>query len=87
MATVDGPMVIRAATKVVLRPARSPKCPKRAAPTGRAKKARAKVASDCKVAVAGSLEGKEQFGKHQYSCGGVDVKVKKLNGCTHQACH
>jgi hypothetical protein len=53
MATVDGPIVINAATTVALRPLRSPKCPKIAAPNGLAKKAKAKVASEASVAVAG----------------------------------
>ena len=63
MATVDGPMVISAATSVALRPLRSPKCPNKAAPNGRAKKANAKVARDSSVAKAGSLPGKNNFGK------------------------
>ena len=45
MATVDGPMVIKAATKVALRPILSPKWPNKAAPNGLAKKANAKVAN------------------------------------------
>ena len=44
--TVEIPMVNNAATKVALRPIRSPKCPNNAAPIGRAIKAIAKVASD-----------------------------------------
>jgi hypothetical protein len=55
-------MVSSAATKVALRPMRSPKCPNTAEPTGRAKNASAKVASDCRVAVAGSPAGKNSFG-------------------------
>ncbi|VDC49416.1 hypothetical protein BREV_BREV_03575 [Brevundimonas mediterranea] len=62
MATVDTPMVIRAATSVALRPTRSPKCPKARAPTGRAKKAMEKVAKDDSMAVVGSAPGKNSFG-------------------------
>src|SRR6201999_201930 len=54
IATVDGPIVMSAATSVVLRPLRSPKCPNKAAPNGRAKKAKENVASDCSVAEVGS---------------------------------
>ena len=55
-------MVSNAATSVALRPMRSPKCPNTAEPTGRAKNASAKVASDCSVADAGSAEGKNSCG-------------------------
>ena len=41
---------------------RSPKWPNTAEPTGRAKKASAKVISDCSVAAVGSDEGKNAFG-------------------------
>ena len=56
-------MVSSAAIKVVFRPMRSPKWPKSAEPTGRAKKAKAKVAKDSRVAAVGSEEGKNSFGK------------------------
>ncbi|MNY73029.1 hypothetical protein D3C86_2117080 [compost metagenome] len=56
-------MVSSAATSVALRPMRSPKWPNTAEPTGRAKKAMAKVASDCKVAAAASPAGKNSLGK------------------------
>jgi hypothetical protein len=49
-------MVSSAATSVVLRPTRSPKCPKSAEPIGRARNAIANVASDARVADAGSEE-------------------------------
>lgn len=62
IATVDGPMVIKAATNVAFRPFRSPKCPNSAAPSGLAKKARANVANDCSVAEAGSAAGKNSRG-------------------------
>ena len=41
---------------------RSPKWPNSAEPTGRAKKAMAKVASDCSVAEVGSAAGKNNLG-------------------------
>ena len=56
-------MVMRAAISVAFLPMRSPKCPKSAAPSGRAKKARAKVASDCRVATNAFPGGKKSFGK------------------------
>ena len=62
MAMVERPMVSNAATSVALRPIRSPKCPNSAEPTGRAKKASAKVIRDFSVAVAGSLSGKNNCG-------------------------
>jgi hypothetical protein len=62
MHTVEMPMVSRAVTRVALRPMRSPKCPNKAEPMGRAKKASAKVASDCSIWVAGSLLGKNSLG-------------------------
>ena len=62
MATVDNPIVSSAATRVALRPMRSPKWPNRAEPTGRAKNASAKVASDCSLAVCGSPAGKNSCG-------------------------
>ena len=63
IATVEVPMVINAAMSVALRPIRSPKCPNKAAPTGLAKKASAKVASDSRMPVVGSADGKNNFGK------------------------
>jgi hypothetical protein len=52
--------VSKAATKVALRPIRSPKCPKIAAPIGRAIKAIAKVASDFSTAAPSLLSGKNK---------------------------
>ena len=63
MVTVETPMVERAMTRVVLRPMRSPKWPKRAEPMGRAKNAMPKVASEARRAVAGSDAGKKSAGK------------------------
>jgi hypothetical protein len=60
--TVEMPIVSSAATSVALRPTRSPKWPNTAEPIGRAKNARAKVASDCSVAEAGSAAGKNSAG-------------------------
>ncbi len=62
MQMVDTPMVSRAVTRVVLRPTRSPKCPKNADPIGRARNASANVARDCSAAVDGSPLGKNNLG-------------------------
>jgi hypothetical protein len=62
MSTVDTPMVSNAVTSVALRPMRSPKWPNKAEPMGRAMNASAKVAKDCKVAVAASCFGKNSVG-------------------------
>ncbi|MNS97853.1 hypothetical protein D3C72_1322020 [compost metagenome] len=62
MMTVEIPMVSKAATRVALRPMRSPKWPNTAEPMGRAKKAMANVASDCSTAADGSPAGKNSFG-------------------------
>ena len=62
MATVDTPIVSSAATSVALRPMRSPKWPNIAEPTGRAKNASAKVASDWRVAVVALPVGKNSCG-------------------------
>ena len=62
MATVEMPMVCSAATRVALRPMRSPKWPNSAEPTGRAMKATAKVASVCSKATPGLLSGKNSAG-------------------------
>ena len=56
------PIVSSAATSVVLRPMRSPKCPKSADPIGRAKNAMANVASDWSVAGGGIRRGKNSRG-------------------------
>lgn len=50
-------------TMIFLRPTRSPKCPRKSAPTGRAAYATPNVASDSRVAVAGSDSSKKTFGK------------------------
>jgi len=56
-------MVNSEATRVTFRPTRSPKWPNSAEPIGRATKAMAKVASDCRVAAAASPCGKKICGK------------------------
>jgi len=56
-------MVNKAATRVDFRPIRSPKCPKKAEPKGRAKKATEKVARDWSIAVVGFELGKNKLGK------------------------
>jgi hypothetical protein len=63
MATVETPMVESAMTRVVLRPMRSPKWPKRVEPMGRAKNAMPKVAREARRAEAGSDAGKKSAGK------------------------
>ncbi len=50
-------------TMIFLRPSRSPKCPRNSAPTGRAAYATPNVASDSRVAVAGSDSSKKTSGK------------------------
>ena len=57
------PMVSREATSVALRPIRSPKCPKRTEPIGRATNATPKVAIDAKREAPASLFGKKRSGK------------------------
>lgn len=56
-------MMSRVATRVFLRPSRSPKWPNTAAPMGREKNAAAKVASEETVAIAGPMFGKNTCGK------------------------
>ena len=63
MATVEIPIVNKAATKVAFRPILSPKCPKTAEPIGLAKNAIEKVAKDSMVEVVGSEPGKNNCGK------------------------
>lgn len=50
-------------TMIFLRPTRSPKWPRKSAPTGRAAYATPNVASERRVAVAGSDSSKKTFGK------------------------
>ncbi len=52
-------MIISDATSVAFRPTRSPKCPKNAAPRGRAMKAIENVAKAASVCTAGSPGGKK----------------------------
>ena len=63
MATVEIPMVSKAATSVAFLPILSPKCPNTAEPIGRAKNAMEKVASDCKTEFVGFDDGKNNSGK------------------------
>ena len=60
--TVDRPMISNVAIRVCLRPSRSPKCPKTAAPTGRETKATPNVAKDAMVATVGDWWGKKTCG-------------------------
>ncbi len=55
-------MISRVAISVDLRPRRSPKCPKNAAPTGRDRNAAAKVAMEATVAIVVPRCGKNTFG-------------------------
>ena len=57
------PMVSRAPTSVALRPRRSPRWPKKIAPSGRATIAAPKTANDASSAVVGSPVGKNRCGK------------------------
>ena len=59
---VDRPMISRVAIRVDLRPSRSPKCPKNAAPIGRDRNAAAKVAIDATVAMVVPRCGKKTLG-------------------------
>ncbi len=86
MRTVEIPMVSKAVTRVALRPIRSPKCPNRAEPIGRAKNASAKVANDSSVAVVGFAFGKNRVGKTSHRRCGVDIKVEEFDGRADQAC-
>jgi len=61
-AMVEKPMMSKVATSVRLRPIRSPKWPKMAAPTGREKKATPKVANDNSAAMTGVCSGKNTLG-------------------------
>ena len=64
MMKVAMPIVRSAPTRVALRPMRSPKCPKSTEPSGRAMKARPKVAKDWSRATVGSsVFGKKRKGK------------------------
>ena len=78
-------MVSSAATSVVLRPIRSPKCPKSADPIGRARNAIPNVARDASVAVAGSDAGKtaSETRVHRGRC--VDVEIEELDGRSDEA--
>ena len=60
-ATVDSPMISREAISMDLRPSRSPQCPNRMAPSGRAMKPTAKVASEARIPAVGENDGKNTF--------------------------
>ena len=63
IATVAMPMINKVHTRVRLRPIKSPKCPNKIAPTGRAKNATAKVAKDANVAIELDIPEKKMVGK------------------------
>ena len=85
MATVERPMVSSAATSVVLRPTRSPKWPKSAEPTGRAKKRNRKRRERGERGGGRIGRGEKQFGEDQHRRGRVDIEVEKLDGRADQA--
>ena len=61
---VEAPIIIKAMTKVCLRPTRSPKWPKTIPPSGRAKKPTAKVLNEAiSATIAGISAGKKALGK------------------------
>ena len=60
--TVDTAMISSVAIRVFLRPSRSPKYPKTAAPTGRDRNAVANVAIEATVATVGLRRGKNTVG-------------------------
>jgi hypothetical protein len=75
---VDSPIVNSAATSVVLRPMRSPKCPNSAEPIGRARNAIANVASE--ASGRRWVRGREeQPRKYQHSGRRIDVEVEELD--------
>ncbi|MDQ0948252.1 hypothetical protein QFZ24_002175 [Streptomyces phaeochromogenes] len=63
MRNVESPIRISVKTMIFLRPTLSPKCPRNSAPTGLAAYATPNVASDSRVAVAGSDSSKKTSGK------------------------
>ncbi len=63
ISTVAMPMVSSEATSVPLRPTRSPKCPKRMDPMGRAMNATPNTANDASCATVGSSFAKKSAGK------------------------
>ena len=61
-ANVETPMMSRVTIKVRLRPTRSPRWPKNTAPTGRDRKALAKLPSEATVAIVVPRCGKNTVG-------------------------
>ena len=59
MRNVATPMITKVRTRTVLRPVRSPKCPKTMPPIGRATKPTAYVANESSVPTSGSKVGKK----------------------------
>ena len=72
-------MIMSEATSVALRPTLSPKCPKNAAPSGRAMKAMEKVAKAASVCTEGSSGREEDRPDHQGGGRGVDVEIVELD--------
>ncbi|KAG1388768.1 hypothetical protein G6F59_015820 [Rhizopus arrhizus] len=89
-------MVSSAATRVALRPMRSPKWPNTAEPTGRAMNATAKVANDCSSAAYVEVEelngGADQAGQ-QDTAGGIHGRCgsagrrHRQHGLRHRSLH
>ncbi len=64
MRALERPIITSAATRVRLRPIRSPKCPNSMPPTGRAMKPTAKVENEASRATRGErLAAKNSLGK------------------------
>ena len=77
--TVETPIVISAATSVVLRPTRSPKWPNSADPIGRARKAMRERGERRQRGRRRIGRRKEQPRKHEHRGRGVDVEVEELD--------
>ncbi len=78
-------MVSKAASNVALRPIRSPKCPKSAAPIGRAIKAIAKVAKDCN-GCGGRIRTcrEEQMRKNNHCRCCINIKIEEFDRRTYK---
>jgi hypothetical protein len=74
------PIISRVVMRVFFRPIRSPKWPKMTAPTGRAKKATAKVPKKATVPAAAPRAWKKTTGKTRGGGGAVDGEVVELDG-------
>ena len=84
--TVAAPMSTMVATRVVLRPTRSPMCPKMMPPSGRATKATPKVAKEAMMAADGPEGREEDLRENQRGCRAVDEEVVVLDGGANESC-